>query len=262
MAGLRPRVSALVALACALIAGPLDADETKPASAAAVSFAASVARVRLEVSRQNVAVVHDINLARGSFRGADAEVFVAFGAPGAPRALDARLVTVPKGALESSPRDRGVPLVWRYAPRRPVDVTPLVGRGTMAGVAIQLPGELVDGAMKVGNMVTLRLRALYAVPGATTTEQQATARERDVVVRLGETTTGPLVLGRIEVAATDDPIVLAEAKTCGDGATGAALALRIVGPGTAARHEAGEAPVLAPRIAREDLCVRIVTAAK
>lgn len=244
----RARFVSLGAIAALVSWGSAFAAEVAPSKPSVMPFVASVARVRIDVSRQRAAVLHEINLARGTFAGdEDVELFVAFGAPGAPRAIDTRLVTVPRAMLEAPREERGVPLVWRYAPRRPTSAAPIVGRGTMAGIAVVVPAELMAKTFASGATAALRVRAVYNL---------SEMGERDVVVRLGDGADGPLTLGRLEVATTDDAPVRVEARACSDTSL-PPLLLRTFGRAIASRDGA-LAPVLWPRKAGDDLCVRLV----
>ena len=69
----------------------------------------SVARVRIEAARDRVVLLEEVNLPRGDWRSGGLDLFVAFGAPGTPVAVDARLTPVPVGAQESRPDDPGEP---------------------------------------------------------------------------------------------------------------------------------------------------------
>lgn len=248
---MRATVASVISLA--ILFGGVHARSAEAPSSAAKSatlpFLASVARIRVEVSKKQAAVLHEVNLARGSFVGEDVELFVAFGAPGAPRAVDTRLVTVPRGHLEAPRDERGVPLVWRYATRKPSAAAALVGRSTMAGVAVSLPAELAGRAMEGGAMAALRIRAIYNLPEG--------GLERDLVVRLGESADGPLALGRLEVAATDDSgVTRVEARMCSETSSTPLLA-RTYGRATSAR-EGALPPVIATRKPGEDLCLRLL----
>jgi hypothetical protein len=67
----------------------------------------SIARVRVEAARDRVVVLEEVNLPRGDWQSGGLDLFVAFGAPGTPVAVDAKLAPVPVGAVESRPDDPG-----------------------------------------------------------------------------------------------------------------------------------------------------------
>jgi hypothetical protein len=210
----------------------------------------NIARIRVDFSRRHVVVVHEVNLAAGAFHGEDVDYFVAFGAPGAPVAFDARLVPVERGALEPSAGNAGLALEWSYATRRPTAARPLVGRGTMSGIALHVPGEALSQALARGGLASLRLRAIHLLP------PPSTNGARELVVRLGDDDRGPLALGRVEIAATEPRFLgRVEARLCRrDGTDGDLLAARVLGrpkdgvPKTAA--------ILANRAPSDDVCLR------
>src|SRR5581483_5735357 len=67
----------------------------------------TVARVRVEAGRDRVVVVEEVNLPRGEWQSGSIDLYVAFGAPGTPGAVDAHLAAVPNGSLEARPDDPG-----------------------------------------------------------------------------------------------------------------------------------------------------------
>ena len=79
----------------------------------------SIARVKVEVLKSQLVVVHEVNLPRGEWKSEALDFYVAFGAPGAPRAVDAQLVAVGDGALEPDDADVGAPHTLARAPHRP-----------------------------------------------------------------------------------------------------------------------------------------------
>jgi hypothetical protein len=213
----------------------------------------SVPRVRLEVGGDHVVVIEEVDLPRGDWRGGELSFYVAFGAPGAPDALDAHLLAVPDGALEPLEADVGEKLTVDRAPRRPATAHALLGPEEMAGVVVHASEALLRRAFAPGGMAALRLRSLVRVP---VTDAQ---NGQEVVVRLGHTQTTPLTLGRVQVASTPDgpEIGRAEAHLCGPSADPWPLAVAYA----ARRPEAlgaraPIAPVLAVRHPDDDLCVR------
>ena len=190
-----------------------------------------------------VAVVEEVNLPRGDWKGEALRFHVAFGAPG-PRAIDAHLVAVGDGALEPDDAEVGEPLTIERVPRRPGNAYGLLGRETMAGIVVAVPAPAFNRALARGNMAALRVRSLVDVTGG----------EASVVVRLGASRGTPLTLGRIVVdAAAPAPAPgHVEARLCGPEADPHPLA---VGRAPGARREGGIAPVLAVRHATDDLCI-------
>lgn len=212
----------------------------------------SVARVRLEVSRTSLVVATEVNLPRGAWRGEALDFYVAFGAPGAPRAVDAHLVPVADGHLEPAEDEVGEALPTERAPRRPVTSHPLLGRDTMAGVVVHVGGEALSRALEGGGMAALRVRTAVELPG------EDPQGGRSAVVRLGAALGEPLTLGRVTVVARGMTVRRAEARLCGSSASPTPLAVGIEPPpqATAPAVPRPLAPVLAVRTPTDDLCVR------
>ncbi len=241
----------LSSFARAVAAPPLDPLPSLP----------SVARVRVEVASDRVLVLEDIALPRGEWRAGDLDLYVAFGAPGAPRAFDARLLAVPDGALEPADGDAGEPLPFDRVPRRPSTAHPLLGRPQMAGAVLHVRDAAFRKAVAPGKMAILRVRTLLDAP------PEDAEHAREIVVRLGASNGQPLTLGRVQVvASTASPklkIARAEAHLCGPDADPYPLAVTPrppspQGPQSAPSSDARGpiAPVLAVRHATDDLCVR------
>ena len=215
----------------------------------------SVSRVRVEVAPDRVLVLEDVALPRGDWRGGDLDLYVAFGAPGAPRAFDARLLPVPDGALEPDPAEAGEPVPVDRAPRRPATAHALLGRPQMAGAVLHVKEAAFRRAVTPGGMAVVRVRALLDAP------PEDPERGRELVVRLGVAAGQPLTLGRLQLAAmgTRTRITRAEAHLCGAEADPYPLAIavtpRVAAP-PAPAPEAPVAPVLAVRHVGDDLCVR------
>ena len=214
----------------------------------------SIARVRIEASRDHLVVLEEIDLPRGTWTSGDLDLFVAFGAPGAPEAFDAHLLSVADGALEPDESDPGEPIAIERAPRRQISAQPLVGPPLMAGAVLHVKEPAFRRAVAAGNMAAVRLRTLLPLPE----EDARTGRE--VVVRLGASAGTPLTLGRVQFASIDPrPFVTrAEAHLCGPDADPYPLAIALtpkpaspIPPVTAAI-----APVLAVRHPTDDLCIR------
>ena len=218
----------------------------------------SVSRVRVEVAPDRVLVLEDVALPRGDWRGGDLDLYVAFGAPGAPRAFDARLLPVPDGALEPDPAEAGEPVPVDRAPRRPATAHALLGRPQMAGAVLHVKEAAFRRAVTPGGMAVVRVRALLDAP------PEDPERGRELVVRLGVAAGQPLTLGRLQLAATGarTRITRAEAHLCGPDADPYPLSVAVT-PKPAAPASPAEkapiAPVLAVRHASDDLCLRYAT---
>ena len=211
----------------------------------------SVARVRVEVLDKSVLVLEEVNLPRGDWKNEPLDFYVAFGAPGTPRAIDAQLVPVGDGALEADDSEPGEALAIEHVARRPLSVHPLLGRDTMAGVVVHVKREAMARALSPGNMATLRVRTALDMP------DEDAGGARGAVVRLGASQGTPLTLGRVSITAkrgTPAPS-RAEAKLCGPEAAPEHLAVGLT-PRPAPSSEPLIAPVLAVRHASDDLCVR------
>jgi len=255
-------VTAARAFALALVvavAAPARAS-AKPAAQAPLPplpLLPSVARVKIVSHESALAIIEDVTLPRGDWKGEPLRFHVAFGAP-APRAIDARLVPIADGALEAADDDPGEALVVERVPRRPANAYALIGRETMAGIVVNVRPESMRRALAPGNMAALRIRSLVDP-----TEPDASGAS-SVLVRLGSTPSVPLTLGRI-VATSVPPaprLVRVEARLCGPEADPHPLAVGIVPkPRDSNAPEDGTpapiAPVLAVRHASDDLCVRL-----
>ena len=208
----------------------------------------SISRVRVEVLEKSVVLLEEVNLPRGEWKSEPLDFYVAFGAPGPPRAIDARLVAVGDGALEADDNEAGEALAIEHVPHRPASAHPLLGRDTMAGVVVHVKRDAMTRALQPGNMATLRIRTALDMP------DEDPGGARGAVVRLGAAQGTPLTLGRISVASKRGAPAptRAEAKLCGPDAAPEHLAVGLV-------PKSGEpviAPVLAVRHASDDLCVR------
>jgi hypothetical protein len=235
---------------------------------APLPFLPSIARVRIELLKGQVVVVEEVNLPRGEWQGTSLDFYVAFGAPGAPRAIDAQLVAVGDGALEPEESDAGEALTLDRAPRRPASAHPLLGRDTMAGVVVHVGREAFTRALAPGNMANLRVRTALDRP-----EEDASGA-RSLLVRLGASRGTPLTLGRVSIVARAgaEGASRAEVRLCGTAADPTPLAVALV-PRPALGIDSGAdaavtapasrspiAPVLAVRHATDDLCVRFWSA--
>jgi hypothetical protein len=226
----------------------------------------SIPRVKVEVLKTQLVVVEEVNLPRGEWKNDSLDFYVAFGAPGTPRAIDARLVAVADGALEPEDDEAGEALVVERTPHRPGSAHPLLGKDSMAGVVVHVKREALAKALGPGNMAALRVRTALDLP------EEDSLGARGVVVRLGASRGTPLTLGRLTVAAKagSPPPVRAEAHLCGAEADTTPLAIAIVPRPVSPplplanalppqASPATIAPVLAVRHASDDLCIRFWT---
>jgi hypothetical protein len=250
-------------LAVALVAADAGAKPTAPPP---LPFLPSIPRVKVTSHAHAVAVIEEVNLPRGDWRGEELHFHVAFGAPG-PKAIDARLVPVADGALEADDAEAGDVVETERVPRRPANASSLLGRDTMAGIVVHVRTAALTKAFARGNMATLRIRSL-----ADATELDAEGAS-SVVVRLGTARSTPLTLGRILATSAEGtpPLLRVEAHLCGADADPHPLAVGILaggvltrphGPEGEARQDPPIAPVLAVRHATDDLCLRLWNASE
>jgi hypothetical protein len=214
----------------------------------------SLARVRVEAARDRVLVIEDIHLPRGEWRSGSLELYVAFGAPGPPIAVDGRLLTLSEGDSEARRDDAGDPVTVQAAPRPSPAIQVLLGRRQMAGVALRVKESQLRSAYASSDLAVLRVRTLLHPPAAD--DQGA----RELVVRLGAAGGLPMMLGRIQVASLEKSPWLsrAQARLCGPEADPWPLAVALVPQPLSGRSDsiATIAPSLAVRHATDDLCLR------
>lgn len=218
----------------------------------------SIARVKVEVLKAQVVITQEINLPRGEWKGEALDFYAAFGAPGAPRAIDAHLVAVADGALEPDEDDAGEALTIDRAAHRPVSAHALLGRDLMAGIVIHVKREALTKAFSPGNMAALRIRTALDMP------EEDPAGARGLVVRLGASRGTPLTLGRLTLLTKNatPPASRAEAHLCGPDADPTPLAIALIPkppPPAVAPSTPAIAPVLAVRHASDDVCIRFWT---
>jgi len=214
----------------------------------------SVARVRIEAARDRVVVVEDVSLPRDEWQSGSLDLYVAFGEPGAPLAVDAHLLPVAPDAIEARAEDEGEPVVVEPAVHHTPSTQLLLGRPTMAGVAIRVSEAALRRAYETSDRAALRIRSLLAPPAADA------SGGRDVVVRLGIEGSRPLTLGHVAVVSTEAQpwITRAEAHLCGPEADPWPLSVSIV-PKPAAPARPWPPPIvpaMAVRHASDDLCIR------
>jgi hypothetical protein len=214
----------------------------------------SVARVRVETGRDRLLVYEDINLPRGQWQSGALDLFVAFGAPGTPIAMDARLGSAQPSSDAVRVEGGGDGVAIELAPRVPPSANLLLGTRRMAGVILHLREADLRRAFLAGSVALLRIRMLLPAPVSDP------AAVRDVVVRLGAPQGAPLTLGAIEVVSIDRdrPIARVEAQLCGPDADTRPLAVvgRTSGLGAKPSEAAPIDPSQAVRHADDDLCIR------
>jgi len=218
---------------------------------------ASLTRVRVQAGPTEVLVIEDMTLPRVEWRSGGIDVYVAFGSPGTPTAMDAHLVPVPVGEREAHIEDTGERVATETATRRDARAQAWLGRPQMAGVLVRIKESQLSRAYAVADAAALRIRTLLQAPPVDA------SGARDVVVRLGAAGGNPFTLGQIEIAALDprSRITRAEAKLCGPDAEPWPLTVAVVPPsGETSAPTSTLAPELAVRHESDDLCIRWVEA--
>jgi hypothetical protein len=216
-----------------------------------------VGRVLVEAAADRVVIVQDVVLPKGDWQSGGLDLYVAFGAPGTPLAIEARLVAPSPGGVDSRPEEAGDAVALERAPRRSAGAQPLLGRPQMAGVVAHVKEAQLRRVYAAGDAAVLRLRSLLMAPAA----DPATGA-RDVVVRLGTAGGVPLTLGRIQVASLESRpwVTRAEASLCGpDAVTSWPLTVTVAGKPPGALRPSSRStipPESAVRHASDDLCIR------
>jgi len=218
----------------------------------------SVGRVRVEAARDHVVVVEDVNLPRGDWVSGPLDLYIAFGAPGTPLAVDAHLL--PASGASSEPRadENGEALAIETAARRTPGTQALLGKSQMAGIVVHVKESQLRREYALGGVAVLRVRSLLPAPGVDADGAH------DVIVRLGVSGGVPLTLGRIQMMSreTQPAITRVEAALCGPEATPWPLSVSLLAPAgkgadpAAPRQPPTIAPEMAVRHATDDLCVR------
>lgn len=243
------RVVALAFLATTTAAAKPPAPRTPPPPppAAPLAMLPSVARIKVTTAGGQLVVTEDLTLPRGEWKGEPIDLWVSFGAPGVPKAMDAHLLAIADGALEAPDLEAGDALAMDRAPRRPATANPLLGRDSMAGVVVHLKKDQLAKAFGPSNMAALRLRTALDLP------EDDPSGQKSVLVRLGASRGTPLTLARVVFAIPK--LTKAEVHLCGADADSHALAFSPRLPSTEPRI----APVLATRHGTDDLCIRFAT---
>ena len=220
-------------------------------SAPSLPVLPSIARVRVEAARDHAVVIEEVSLPRGEWRPGGVELYVAFGAPGTPVAVDARLVSVPDGSQESRPEDTGEALTVEPAVRRGPRALPLLGKPQMAGVVVRVTDGQLRRAYASSDVATLRVRSLLPAPAP---DPQGA---RGVVVRLGAPEGLPLTLQRVQLVSLEPQpwITRAQATLCGPDADPWPLSVAVLPKATAQAAVRSIPPELAVRHASDDLCI-------
>jgi hypothetical protein len=217
----------------------------------------SLGRVRVEAARDHVTVIEDIHLPHGDWQSGGLDLYVAFGSPGTPIAVDARLLAAAPGATELRAEDAGDALTVEPAVHHSPSTQLLLGPPHMAGVVVHVRDADLRRAYAAGDFAGVRLRSLLGAPAADA------SGGRTVVVRLGIAGGLPIALERLQVVSLEAPPWMrgAEASLCGPEAETRPLALSVsprpVAPQpVTAPADPPIAPAMAVRHASDDLCIR------
>jgi hypothetical protein len=212
----------------------------------------NVSRVRVEVAPDRVVQTEEITLPRGEWRAGGLDFYVAFGSPGTPSAVDARLLAAAEGAPEAKWDDAGDPVTVEPAIRQGPSAQLLLGRAAMAGAVVRVKEADLRRVYASSDLAALRVRSLLEPPAADA------GGARDIVVRLGIHGGVPLTLGRIQLVAIDPSVHVsrADARLCGPEADPWPLAISVLPRPAAELPSSAIAPSMALRHSTDDLCIR------
>ena len=255
--------AALVALSAALPVFAAPRAKTPPAHTpphAPIHFAPplpmlpSVARVRVEVAHDRTVVVEDVSLPRGDWTAGSLDLYTAFGSPGTPIAVDARLYALPEGQAEPRADDAGEAAGVEPGVRHTASSQLLLGRPSMAGVVLHVGSDVLRRAYGSAEVAVLRIRSLLSPPS------RDEAGAQSVVVRLGIAAGLALTLGKVQVVSVEPKLGIqrAEATLCGPDADARPLTVSVIPrlPDAPWWYPATIAPAMATRHPSDDLCVR------
>ncbi len=203
-------------------------------------FLPTVARVSVDAAGDRLLVTEDVRMPRGEWTGGDLDLFVAYGAPATPVALDAQLYA-PNGDLTK--------LTLMTSPRAPVYTHPLLGPRDMSGVIVHVPAAAFRSATTIGDAV-LRVRSVLSP------QRPDGAGGREVLVRLGNADGEPIALERVELGPSLGSLRAASAHLCGQEADPYPLAIRQEGQRLPTGYPRPQAPWLASRRPTDSLCIR------
>ncbi len=212
-----------------------------------------IARVRVDVAKDRVLVVHEIVLERGAWAGGDVDLWVSFG-PTLPRAFDAHLLSVAPNATAPDPSDTGEPIPTDKAAHRPQHAHPLLGRSARAGEVLHIREPAFRRAVAASGHLALRLRQVVVPPAADA------RNAHEIVVRLGMEGSTPLTIRHVELS-TPEPsgwVTAASAQLCGPNADPYVIGFSTAPRGVTLVHGAVD-PTTTTRRATDELCVRYVT---
>jgi hypothetical protein len=212
-----------------------------------------IARVRIDVAKDRVLVVHEIVMSRGTWAGGDVDLFVAFG-PTLPRAFDAHLLSVAPNATAPDPNDSGEPMPHEAVAHRPHSAHPLLGPSAMAGEVLHIREPAFRRATAASGHLAVRLRQVLAPPASDA--QNA----HEIVVRLGMESGTALTVRHVELSTPESGgwLTAASSQLCGPNADTYSIGFSAAPRGIALVPMAVD-PTSTTRRTTDDLCVRYVT---
>lgn len=219
---------------------------------APLSMLPSLARVRVEIGKDQAVVVHDVLFPKGEWVRGDIRVHAAFGAPEAPKAVDAVVIPLQEGELSPRLNEVGEIAHVEPAPHAPPHTHTLLGKPNMAGVTITMSGDVLRKHFQKTDRLALRIRSLARLP----IEEEDGAHAW--IVRLGAPQGIPLTLHRIEVVASAPrkSLLRADGNLCGIDADPFPLRVENESPGDGVSGPKIH-PAFATRHASDDLCLRV-----
>jgi hypothetical protein len=240
----RWRVAVLAAtIVCVAAVFPSSAIAIPARRPAHAPAAISIARVDVLLRRDLALVTTDVTMTRGSLDNAEGfDVYVAYGSPGLPRALDAQLIPVADGAFTTPLDTPGVALSLDHVVTAPGSVTFSLGRTTQAGAVVHVPSADLVRALAPSGLGTLRVRAIHAL---------SSAPEASIVARVASPLLGPFPLGVLSVRGDGIDVTEASATLCSTSGSSTELTLS-----TGPRRSGTMAPPLARHGTDDDLCFR------
>ena len=214
--------------------------------------------MKVDVLKTQLVVIEEVNLPRGEWKSEALDFYVAFGAPGAPRAIDARLACGRRRRARARGRGR------RGARRRSRAPSPCVCASAASDATRWRASSCTSSASRSrapSRPATWRRSA----SGPSSICPRRTARgARGVVVRLGASRGTPLTLGRLSArgqAGRADPVARRSAPLRPRRRRNPARHRAVPAPRVTAAPPATPpiAPVLAVRHPSDDLCIRFWT---
>ncbi len=201
-----------------------------------------IENVQLSVGANYVLVTTDLTIPKEDLGPGDLRLFVAFGAPGAPRAFEAKLLDL----SQRTPKEP-TSLALERVPSCPAHARVVLGRPRMAGMVITLRREHLKTAWSNQNLAIVRLRAVLTPPA------HEVDGGHEVLVRLGAPEQLPITVRSISIepSGTSSTVTKARAQLCGQGADSVPLTVQ-----GASDSQPTLAPILAVRHEDDDLCVR------